>query len=294
VGLPSSTSRPVIEQLISQSIAKEELVESALEFALIGFEEASDKRVYLFNLFGREASTLPSSLMSMIGGNVSDVRKFSGDSVKPMTPVYAEFSGSDLRIKWTEEHTEVKLDDLGEAVRKPQKKNIILVADLAAGTAELRLDPPETFQPHQKQLGKTAADAYYDAYLAKARDVLGCEMTPVAIDRVIPNLVREEDARVVRIHIDNHENQTDLVLRAKSLRADVRDQEEWRKLYNEYGHTWTWEYQMLYWLPKPSGGALKRELYAHLNAAGGYMKLNADCSDDEVAYAVSQIRARQK
>src|ERR1700678_1134768 len=79
--------------------------------------------IYLFNLSGIEASALKSSLKSRIGGNASDVRKFSGDSVKPMTPVYVELSGSDLRIKWTEEHTEINLDDLGEPVRKPQKKN---------------------------------------------------------------------------------------------------------------------------------------------------------------------------
>lgn len=149
MGLQSSTSRPVIEQLVAQSIATGELVESALEFALIGFEEASDKRVYLFNLSEVDADALSKSLASRVGSQIGH-RKFSGDSVKPMTPVYAQFVGSDVRVKWTEEHTEIKLDDMGEPVRKPQKKNIVLVADLAQKTAELRLDPPENYTPHQK------------------------------------------------------------------------------------------------------------------------------------------------
>jgi hypothetical protein len=66
VSLPSSKSRPVIEELIAKSIASGDLVESALERALIGFEESSDMRILLFTLedvkHGKADKWMPSIL----------------------------------------------------------------------------------------------------------------------------------------------------------------------------------------------------------------------------------------
>ena len=51
IGLPSAAyTRPTITNLVASEIAGGKLAEGALEKALIGFEEASDMRVYLYSL----------------------------------------------------------------------------------------------------------------------------------------------------------------------------------------------------------------------------------------------------
>lgn len=72
----------------------------------------------------------------------------------------------------------------------------------------------------------------------------------------------------------------------------MRDDPEWKAAYKAYGHTWAWDSQSFHWLPTPSGGKLQRELFSHLQAVEGFLKVNADCSDEEVDYAVAQVRAR--
>jgi hypothetical protein len=51
IGLSSSAyTRPTITNLVADEIAEGRLAEGALEKALIGFEEASDMRIYLYRL----------------------------------------------------------------------------------------------------------------------------------------------------------------------------------------------------------------------------------------------------
>jgi hypothetical protein len=109
---------------------------------------------------------------------------------------------------------------------------------------------------------------------------------------VVQKLVEEEDPRVVRIHIDNHTNQTNTKSKTNSSSSDVRDDPDWKLGYQENGSSWAWDEQRFHWLPRASSGFLKRELYTHIHAEEGYLKVNADCSDDEVNYVISQIRAR--
>jgi len=39
---------------------------------------------------------------------------------------------------------------------------------------------------------------------------------------------------------------------------------------------------------------LNREVYSHIDADNGFIKVNADCSDKEVTHVISQIRAREE
>ena len=86
--------------------------EEALEKALIGFEEASDMRIYLFRLdevpTGEPSNWLPSRLSSA-GFTNTGKRMFSaGEKTKPMSPVYAELEGDFLRVKWAEQHQSIR------------------------------------------------------------------------------------------------------------------------------------------------------------------------------------------
>jgi hypothetical protein len=297
IGLSSSAyTRPTITNLVADEIAEKRLAEDALERALIGFEEASDMRIYLYKLDELpKADTrkwLPNRLLNA-GFALTKVRTFAGDKTKPMSPVYAELEGELLRVKWAEEHESLKIDDkTGTVIKEPIPRRIVLIADLAAKTAELRMNPPETRHAYEDASGRTPSELYYQAYLDKISGLLDCTLLPIEWRPVVRQLVEEEDPRVVRIHIDNHTNQSNTRAKTHSSRADVRDDPDWKLAYQKNGESWAWDAQSFYWLPKVSSGFLTRELYSHIDAETGYVKVNADCSDEEVNYVVSQIRAR--
>jgi hypothetical protein len=106
-------------------------------------------------------------------------------------------------------------------------------------------------------------------------------------------LVEEENPRVARIHIDDHTNQSNYKTKTTGPRADVRDSPDWQLAYTKSGNTWAWDAQSFYWLPKVSSGFLTREVFTHINAEEGFIKVNADCSDKEVTHVISQIRTRE-
>jgi hypothetical protein len=290
-------TRAGITDLIVKHIADKRLAEAALESTLIGFEEASNMRIYLFR-FADDAhpTTAKQSLstrLQNLGIPVTDSRKFAGDRKRPMSPVYAHIEGSFLRVKWAEEQTRVRLNESAtDVVREEVSKRIVLVANYHARTAEVRLNAPENNHTYSDAGGRATAEAYFRAYIQKAAEVVGCNLVSTELRPVIRSLVEEEEPRIVRIQIDDHTNQKNYKNKTVGARADVRDSPDWQLMYKKYGETWAWDAQSFYWLPKASSGFLTREVYTHINAEEGFITVNADCSDEEVEYIVSQIRAR--
>lgn len=298
IELPSGAySRPAITELVSKQIADGRLDEGALEEALIGFEEASDMRIYLFRMedvpSGKLERWLPTRLVRA-GFALSNSRKFGGEKTKPMSPVYAKLEGGLLRVKWNEQHQQSKMNDRGDAViLTPVFKRIVLIADFLEKSAELRLNPPDRIHSYEEAGERVTAEAYYRAYLNEASEILGCTLTPVDLRSVVRTLVEEEDPRIVRIHIDDHTNQSNYKTKTTGPKADVRDSPDWQIAYKKSGITWAWDAQSFYWLPKVSSGFLTREVFTHVNADEGFIKVNADCSDKEVTHVISQVRTRE-
>lgn len=293
----SAYSRADITDLIVKQIFEEKLTEAALEIALIGFEEASDMRIYLFRLEEMPqvaAETWIPARLKAADIPLCATRSFAGDKVKPMSPVYAHLEGGLLRVKWAEQQQRSKINDKGTGLEtKPVFKRIVLIVDFLQRTAELRLNPPENGHSYEDGGGRVTAEAYYSAYIDKTRNLLGCELLASELRPVIKRLVQEEPRRV-RIHIDNHTDQGNYKSKTTGAKADIRDSSDWQMTYNASGETWAWDAQSFYWLPKVSTGFLAREVFSHIDAETGFVKVNADCSDNEVTYVVSQIRAREE
>jgi len=298
IDLPSAAySRAAITDLVSKQIAGGQLDEGALGEALIGFEEASDMRIFLFRMeegpSGKPERWLPTNLVRA-GFALGNSQKFAGDKRKAMSPVYARLEGGLLRVKWAEEHQRSKVNERGDdVILTAVFKRVVLIADFMEDTAELRLNPPDRIHPYEEAGGRMTAEAYYKAYLDKAADLLGCKLTPIDLRSVVRKLVEEEDPRVVRIHIDDHTNQANYKTKTTGPKADVRDSPDWQLAYKKSGITWAWDAQSFYWLPKVSNGFLTREVFTHVNADEAYIKVNADCSDKEVTHVISQIRTRE-
>ncbi len=296
IGLPApALSRTSITEHIAKLIVKKQLTEDALEAGLIGFEEASDMRIYLFRMDKAEAQKVSKALVQTLKHSAIPIvtkRTFAGNKTQPMSPVYAHIEGDLLRVKWAEEQEMVRPNPQGSALdRRPVQKRAVLIADFKAGTAELRLNPPENVHTYTDSAGRPTAPAYYNAYLQKALDVLGCKAEALELRSVIKSLVEKEEPRVIRIHIDDHTNQKNYKTKTSGPKVDIRDDPDWQLAYKKNGHTWAWDAQSFYWLPKVSSGFLTREVFTHIDAEEGFVKVNADCSNDEVEYVVTQIRA---
>lgn len=114
-------SRTTITEFIVNLIAESQLAEDALEAALIGFEEASDMRIYLLQLDKADAKAAKSSLTTRLknfGIPITNTRKFAGNRSAPMSPVYAVADGDLLRVKWAEEHTKVTINASGDGLNE--------------------------------------------------------------------------------------------------------------------------------------------------------------------------------
>jgi hypothetical protein len=298
IDLPSAAySRVAITELVSKQIATKQLDEGALESALIGFEEASDMRIYLFRMVdgpsGKPEKWLPTRLLKA-GFALASARVFAGEKVKPMSPVYAQLEGGLLRVKWVERQEQSKMNERGDGVdRKPVFKRVVLIADFLAGTAELRMNPSDRIHNHLDGGGRATAEAYFKDYADRAAEILGCTLTPIDLRVVIRRLVDEQSPRVVRIQIDNHTNQSNYKNKTTGPRADVRDDPDWQLMYQRNGESWAYDAQSFYWLPRVSSGFLTREVFSHINADERFIKVNADCSDKEVTHVISQVRARE-
>jgi len=291
----SAATRQTITEQVAKEIASGRLAEAALEAALIGFEEASGMRVYFFkleNLSSKPASKwLPNRLLAAKFA-LTNKRSFAGKKTDPMSPVYAELTGDLLRVKWAEEQQSSKLnEETDEIVREIHEKRIVLIADLHARTAELRLNPPDNRHSYRDLKGATTPEAYYRAYIAEARKLLNCDLVALDLRPIVRKLVKEEP-RVVRIHIDSHTNQKNTKFKTTAANQDVRDDPDWNTTYQNSGETWAWEDSRFFWVPRASHGFLTRELFSQINAEEGFIKVNEDCSDEELSYVVSQIRAR--
>ncbi len=298
IDLPSAAyTRAAITELVSKQIAVGQLAEDALGEALIGFEEASDMRIYLFRMeevpAGKPERWLPTRLVRS-GFALAGSRAFAGEKAKPMSPVYARLEGGLLRVKWAEQQKRSKLNDRGDGViLTPVFKRVVLIADFLEGTAELRMNPPDNVHSYDGGTGRPTAEAYYQAYVDKSAEILDCKLSPIDLRSVVRGLVEEDDPRAVRIHIDDHTNQANYKTKTTGPRADVRDSPDWQLAYKKNGITWAWDAQSFYWLPKVSSGFLTREVFSHISADEGFIKVNADCSDKEVTHVISQIRARE-
>jgi hypothetical protein len=90
IGLPApALSRAAITEHIAKLIARGQLAEGALEAALIGFEEASDMRIYLFRMDKQEAKKGKKSLveqLKLFAIPIVDKRTFAGNRTHPSTP----------------------------------------------------------------------------------------------------------------------------------------------------------------------------------------------------------------
>ncbi len=279
---------------LEKLLKKGELSEDQLKDGICSIEEASAKRTFLLKL-QRVARQLqsPSGFekhLDNIGKTLSKQRKLAPKKPSRPTLVYITHSSKEIRAKWTETHTKIEVEKASMKFTETDvTRVVVLVVDLSTGLVELRYDKPEDQNPHNN-----SKDEYFAHYRQAASELLGAELIQFETREALRSLV-ETEPRVVRIRVSSHRSKTDKAVKfvARTAKSDVRDDAEWRAAYDVGEASRAYEEQAVYWLPGRSTGSLTREVFTAIDGVGSMVRVEADCHEGEIEYAVSKIREHQ-
>lgn len=286
------------EELITRIIkllSDGDLKLDSLKDGIRNIEEASAKRSFLFKLADgakvfKDAKSFAEHLNN-IGKELSPGPKLAPR--KPATPklVYVTWSPESIRAKWAETHTRVVAQKSTLNFEKEEVTRIVvLLADLKSRHVEIRYDKPEDKNWHDD-----SSEKYFAYYRAAASALLAGDLLKFEIREALRSLVEQEEPRVVRIRISSHRSKTDKAVKftARTAKTDVRDDPEWKAAYGVGEDSRAYDDQSVYWLPSQSEGALSREVFSAIDAVDSMIRVEADCHEGEIDYAVSKVREHQ-
>lgn len=286
----SANSRDEIVERVYGLIAKEELTVAGLVAAMIGIEEASSKRTFLYRI--------PHSAndIARIDKQLADLKtplsneRISSLDPKPTTKVVYVINGSkELRAKWTELHKRVK------AVRKTRTWNetnvpkvIVLIADKTTGIVQLRCDNPEDEHRHLDD-NEPTDEAYYAYFKEQSENLLGHALEPVELRGSLEKVLKTTP-RIVRTSysVDESEDGGYTKRAQKQKHKDVRDLTDWQDMMKNKTVR-TFEEAPVRWLKEMSDGNLKREVFSYIDAAAGLVRFDADCYEEEIDYVLGHL-----
>jgi len=287
-------TRDQIAVKIDALLKRRELSEDKLREGVCSVEEASGKRIFLLNLpsSGKQIQDCAAfeKHLNAIGKVLSKERKLAPRTPSRPTQVYITCSSKQVRAKWAETHTRIEVEKASmNFTQTDVTRVIVMVADLSTGLVEVRFDKPEDQTPHGK-----SKDAYFAHYKQAASDLLGTSLIQFETRDALRSLV-ETEPRIVRIRVSSHRSKTDKAVKfvARTPKGDVRDDAEWHAAYEVGETSRAYDDQAVYWLPAASEGSLTREVFTAIDAVASMARVEADCHEGEVHYAVSRIRAHQ-
>jgi hypothetical protein len=287
----SANTRTQLEKRVALLIDGGELTLDAFRQAAIGIEESGGKIIYLFELESpaddKKVQTSVSALQTK-----SSSRNFAAVTAKP-TLVYALLTPTELRIKWSEDHEkpEVDLDDMS-VKWVPVKKVIVFRLNLETSRAEIHYDAPEARHPHGSGKGKIAPSLYFSHYRELIEKLLGIKLVPSEVRGVLKLLI-EETPPIAEVKIEEHTNQQGNRVRVTARTQGVRTDDDWKAMHSKNGDGWAYDSHSFHWKPSDSKSGLKRPLFSALDADESFLRVKADCNEEELDYAVKQIRSRQ-
>lgn len=285
----------LIDRLLNL-LKKGKLSDAELDSGVISIEEASSKRIALLQLPNDrkhlETAKDFEERLDRIGKKLSNKQERAPRLPGHPTLVYVTHvtrSPAKIRAKWAETQTKVEADYVTrEFLDKKVTKTIIMVADIGTGLVQVRYDKPEWQLPHKNR------EEYFKYYRDAAVELLGVDLAKFEIREALRSLV-ETEPRIVRIRVNLHRSKTDKSVRFvdRAGDGDVRDDPEWKAASEAGEKTRVYEDQAVYWLPETSNGVLSREVFTDIDAESSMIRVEADCHESEIQYAVSTIRAHQ-
>ena len=290
----SANTKEEMVQRILKLHKKNAISEEQFEAAVSNIEEASGKRVMLFQVGDDQLKALAAETfeehLAELGAKPATKAVRAPRLPSNPTRVYVTLVDGQIRAKWAETQTRIDADYHSlEFVKRKVTRIVVMVANMKSGFVELRYDKPEIRHIHNNN-----AEQYFKFYKELAEKLLGVNLARFEIRDALRSLV-ETEPRVVRIRVNQHRSKTDKAVRfvdRKGL-SDVRDDAEWKAALAAGGTTRVYDDQAVYWVPAASNGLLSREVFTDIDAVTSTVRMDADCHEGEIEYAVSTIRAHQ-
>jgi hypothetical protein len=227
------------DQLVHRLLKRQqtgELSQDELESAVCNIEEASSKRIMLFELpEDKKHLMTPEQFAEHLAG--LEKKPSSKPLLAPKLPtsptlVYVTNSNEPnsaarIRAKWAETQTRIVVDYSSlEILKKKVTRIVVMVADLKTGLVQLRYDKPEIRHIHKNK------DEYFKYYRDLAAALLGVDFSRFEIRDALRSLV-DTEPRIVRIRVNEHRSKTDKSVRFVDRKGqnDVRDDPEWKAAY---------------------------------------------------------------
>jgi hypothetical protein len=290
--LGARTREKMIDR-VTALIEKSELTLKDLDEAIVGIEEAGGKLIFLFEFQEACSASAVKARIAKMGISLSSARILAKPIRSGSAVTYALLDGDRLRIKWTEIHRKPKMDlEADTVVYDDVKKVIVLTADLKRKLVEIRYDRPETLHPHSSGAG--SKEAYFNYYRKLVEDALGVKLSASELQKALKRLI-EMSPTPVRLHRGGHTNTRNNYFSGivRGVGKDIREDDEYKAMYAKGGKAWAYEDQSFYWRPDQSRGKLNREVFSHVNTFDSSVRVDADCWDAEVDYAVEYFRQLQ-
>lgn len=293
----SANTREAMVKRLTKLIKKGELSLEELDEGIINIEEASGKRIFLYEVEPddieklRDSRQLRRHLRPLRASLSERLTKAPRLPIEPVL-VYVQRTPEQIRAKWAETQTMVEIDRVRQRFKNTKTtKVVVLVADTETGVVQLRFDKPESLHSHLDEKGNPGKREYFSHYQEQARKILGVNLNPIELRAALKSLV-ETQPRVVKLPFEDHRSGANSKVRFAS-KVDIRDDDDWKAMHSEGGDEWAYDGESVYWLPSASNGKLNREVFTDLDARTGMLRVEADCHEGEIEYAISQIRTHQ-
>lgn len=293
----SAGTREAMVQRLGKLIRNGKLSRDELEEGIINIEEASSKRIFLYKITSRDLKKLKDRTSFDSYLEHLSIKRSAKPIKSPILPtqpvlVYVHWTSRTIRAKWAETQTMVKTDLVNQRFKTTKtKKIVLLVVDLETGMVQLRFDKPEGLHGHLNRNGNPSEDEYFSHYLGRAEKILALKLTSMELRATLKSLL-ESRPRIVRLpYIDLRTGANSKVKFAS--KNDIRDDDDWKAMHAEGGKRQAYDGEAVYWLPSRSDGKLSREVFTVLDARAGKLRVDADCHENEIEYAISQIRSHQ-
>jgi hypothetical protein len=288
----SAGTRDQLEQKVAGLIDAGELPLPKLRLAVIGIEESGGKRVHLFEVSAEHTNADIVAILKKASIKTSPSREFAASSSKT-TLVYTQLSAHEIRMKWSEDHQKPEMDLTTMTVKlNPVKKVVVLRYHFGAKRAEISYDHPEAKHPHGATKGASAPASYYEYYRNLVEQLFGITLEKSELRGVLKQLI-EETPPVATVKVQDHTNQQGNKVRVSARKNNVRDCKDWQAMYAKNGQEWAYDSHSFYWIASASNGSIKRDLFSALDADESFVRVPSDCNEEEINYALEQIRSRQ-
>src|SRR3989442_6385008 len=290
----SANTREEMAKRFEKLLEEGKLSWGQLEEGITGIEEASAKRISLYRIGQEDLAHLGDPRWFRKHLEKSDVKAGPKPVLAPRLPskptlVYVMNAASQIRAKWAETQTATEIDLAREQlIRKKVTKIVVLIFDKNDGLTQLRFDKPELIHRHLDDKNKPSSLAYFSFYRARAAELAGVTLNSIELRNALRSLV-ETTPRIVRLPLNDFRTGANSRVRFAS-RTDIRDDDDWKAMHGEGGNEWAHDSEAVYWLPSASNGKLTREEFTDLDARTGKVRVEADCHEGEIEYAIFQIR----